>query len=169
MHLKNISATDYFLKTQWGVLKVSIGPDGLNRIFFEDCPSQRIDKDAHFRDTFIHWLHDFQSATTDQQWAALSPRGTDFQKQVWRELLEIPPGSRVSYNYIATRIGRPKANRAVGSAVGANPIALLIPCHRVVPASGGTGNYRWGSNLKQALLEVETVYNADFTQLFKAA
>lgn len=167
MLLKNTTHTDHFLKTRWGTLKISIGPDGLNRILFENCSQQRLRKDAHFRDTFVNWLSDLQNSTIDEQWAALSPQGTDFQKLVWRALLEIPSGSKVSYNTIATRIGRPTANRAVGTAVGANPIALLIPCHRVVPASGGTGNYHWGPDRKKALLEAEEAYGANLIQLFQ--
>jgi O-6-methylguanine DNA methyltransferase len=168
MFLKNVSKKEYFLKTGWGILKIDIDSNRVKRVLFAVCPQERIHKDAHFHDTFADWLVGFQYLSPDDRWAALSPEGTGFQKQVWRALLEIPSGAKVSYGTIAAQIGRPKACRAVGSAVGANPIALLIPCHRVVPASGGTGNYRWGSDRKQALLEIENACNADFTQLFKA-
>jgi AraC family transcriptional regulator, regulatory protein of adaptative response / methylated-DNA-[protein]-cysteine methyltransferase len=77
--------------------------------------------------------------------------GTNFQLSVWRALLRIPPGVLVSYNKIATAIGNPKAVRAVGSAVGANPVAFLIPCHRVIRQSGALGGYRWGETRKHAL------------------
>lgn len=169
MILNNTSEIEYFLETRWGTLKIGTDSKGLNRALFEDCPQERIHKDAHFRDTFINWLREFQNATTDERWNALSLEGTDFQKLVWRTLLEVPSGSKISYGEIAERIGRPGASRAVGAAVGANPIALLIPCHRVVYSSGGTGNYRWGSDRKRALLEIESACNADFTQLFKTA
>ena len=169
MFLKNTKANKYFLKTNWGILKIGIDLNRLSHVSFEDCSQERIHEDAHFREAFVNWLQDFQGATIDERWAALSPEGTDFQKQVWRALLEIPPCTTISYGAIATQVGRPKAYRAVGSAVGANPIALLIPCHRVVPASGGTGNYRWGSERKRALLKMENACNADFTQLFKIA
>ncbi|MGK0177159.1 MAG: O-6-methylguanine DNA methyltransferase [Lentimonas sp.] len=161
--------TDYFLKTRWGTLRASFGSNGLNRFVFEDCSSQRLRKDDSFRDTFMHWLSDFQNSSIDKKWGKLSLKGTDFQRQVWRALLEIPLGSQVNYNTIATRIGRPNANRAVGSAVGANPITVLIPCHRVVPASGGTGNYRWGSERKQSLLEMENSHGIDLITLFQNA
>ena len=166
MVLKEAVNTYYFLQTQRGTLNIGVGPDGLNQMFFEDCPPERIRKDAPFRDTFVTWLHEFQHLTVNKRWTALAPKGTDFQKTVWRELLEIPSGKTVSYGSIARKIGRPKAFRAVGSAVGANPISLLIPCHRVVPETGGIGNYRWGSDRKQALLEMEQ-NDADFTQLFE--
>lgn len=167
MLFKNTSEADYFLKIRLGTLRVGVGTNGLNHIVFADCSPERIHKDAHFLDTFLDWLHEFQKLTTNQRWIALSPKGTDFQKAVWRALLDIPSGSTVSYGAIARTIKRPKAFRAVGSAVGSNPISLLIPCHRVIPASGGTGNYRWGSDRKQALLETEATCNADLIQLFK--
>lgn len=83
-------------------------------------------------------------------------QGTNFQIKVWEALLRIPPGRLVGYADIARFIGRPTASRAVGQAVGANPIAVLIPCHRVIRASGGfeTG-YRWGSARKRALIAWE--------------
>lgn len=167
MFLKNTTKTNYFLQTQEGMLNIGIGPKGLNHIFFENCSPERIQEDAAFRDTFVNWLNEFQSLTNDKRWATLSPEGTDFQKTVWRALLDIPTGSTTSYGAIAQKIGRPKAFRAVGSAIGANPISLLIPCHRVVPATGGIGNYRWGSDRKQALLEAEKTGSADLAQLFK--
>lgn len=85
----------------------------------------------------------------------LQVRGTEFQRQVWQALTEIGPGERLSYGQLAARIGRPGAARAVGSAAGANVIALFIPCHRLVPADGRAGAYRWGSALKQKLLAAE--------------
>jgi AraC family transcriptional regulator of adaptative response/methylated-DNA-[protein]-cysteine methyltransferase len=79
-------------------------------------------------------------------------KGTNFQVQVWQALLRIPRGSVTSYAKIADWIGRPNANRAVGSAVGANPIAWLIPCHRVLRADGNLGGYHWGETRKCACL-----------------
>jgi len=84
-------------------------------------------------------------------------RGTQFQVSVWKALLRIPPGEARSYSAIAQGIGRPKAVRAVGSAVGANPIAFLIPCHRVLRSSGALGGYRWGETRKRALIAWESV------------
>lgn len=84
-------------------------------------------------------------------------RGTAFQLRVWRELLRIPSGGRVTYGELAARVGHPKAARAVGSAVGDNPIAWLIPCHRVVRGSGGLGGYHWGVGRKRAMLAHESV------------
>ncbi|MDD3182089.1 MAG: methylated-DNA--[protein]-cysteine S-methyltransferase [Alphaproteobacteria bacterium] len=81
--------------------------------------------------------------------------GTDFQHRVWSALLDIPAGETVTYGELAARIGKPKAARAVGTALGANPIPLLIPCHRVV-ASTGLGGFTGGLPLKKALLQSET-------------
>jgi AraC family transcriptional regulator of adaptative response/methylated-DNA-[protein]-cysteine methyltransferase len=76
---------------------------------------------------------------------AVLVRGTNFQVKVWRALLEIPAGTLCSYGQLGARVGAPPgAARAVGQAVGANPVAWLIPCHRVIRASGGLGGYRWG-------------------------
>ena len=166
MNLNNFSKGDHFFKTRWGTLKIKFTPAGLDQILFADDSHQQLNDDVYFRNNFVNWFNDFQNATTDERWNAFSPRGTDFQRQVWRALLEIPFGSKVHYGEIAAQIGRPKAYRAVGSAVGANPIALLIPCHRVVPANGGVGNYRWKPDRKQALLEAEEASNSSILQLF---
>lgn len=77
--------------------------------------------------------------------------GTNFQVSVWKALLRIPPARVTSYSQLASSIGRPAAARAVGLAVGANPIAFFIPCHRVIQQSGGLGGYRWGETRKQAM------------------
>jgi len=79
-------------------------------------------------------------------------QGTNFQVQVWRALLQIPAGGLVTYGTVASLMGRPSASRAVGSAIGRNPIAYLIPCHRVIRASGALGGYRWGLERKAVLL-----------------
>lgn len=83
---------------------------------------------------------------------ALLVKGTNFQVKVWRALLELPFGSLATYGDIAGRIGIPPAARAVGAAVGANPVAWLIPCHRVIRESGALGGYRWGVERKAAML-----------------
>ena len=87
---------------------------------------------------------------------SLHVSGTNFQISVWKALLQIPPATVTSYNRIATAIGHPKSARAVGQAVGANPVALLIPCHRVIQQSGKLGGYHWGEIRKQAIHVWET-------------
>jgi methylated-DNA-[protein]-cysteine S-methyltransferase len=85
----------------------------------------------------------------------LDPIGTDFQKAVWRELLNIPFGETRSYLQIAKKIGQPTATRAVGAANGANPIALIIPCHRVIGSNGKLTGYGGGLEMKARLLDFE--------------
>jgi AraC family transcriptional regulator of adaptative response/methylated-DNA-[protein]-cysteine methyltransferase len=79
-------------------------------------------------------------------------RGTNFQIKVWEALLNIPTGALTTYEHIASQIGNPRAVRAVGTAVGSNPIAYLIPCHRVIRKSGEFGNYLYGTTRKKAML-----------------
>ncbi|WDI30383.1 methylated-DNA--[protein]-cysteine S-methyltransferase [Hyphococcus flavus] len=90
----------------------------------------------------------------------LHVRGTNFQLKVWEALLKIPYGGCATYGDIAREIGSPRANRAVGSAVGANLISVLIPCHRVILSSGVIHNYRWGVARKKAVLAMEGAVTA---------
>lgn len=83
-------------------------------------------------------------------------RGTNFQLRVWNALLALDRGERTSYAQLAGAIGEPKAARAVGNALAANPIAIVIPCHRVIASSGAIGNYKWGERRKRALLAWES-------------
>jgi len=82
-------------------------------------------------------------------------RGTNFQVKVWRALLQIPVGTVATYEDIAKAVGSPSAVRAVGTAIGRNPVAFLIPCHRVIRTTGALGGYRWGLPRKRAMLAWE--------------
>ncbi|MCL4145803.1 UNVERIFIED_CONTAM: hypothetical protein GTU68_056454 [Idotea baltica] len=82
--------------------------------------------------------------------------GAPFQLKVWEALLQIPSGHVTTYSEIATRIGKPRAVRAVGTAVGRNPVSWLIPCHRALRKSGGLGGYHWGLPVKRAMLAWES-------------
>lgn len=86
---------------------------------------------------------------------AVAPQGTMFQRAVWDELQRIPYGKTISYGELARRIGNPRAVRAVGLANGSNPIAILIPCHRVIGSNGSLVGYGGGLPIKQALLALE--------------
>jgi len=88
---------------------------------------------------------------------ALHVKGTNFQLKVWKALLDIPVGDVTTYGAIATKLGDPKASRAVGAAVGANPVSYLIPCHRVIRASGELGGYAWGIERKKVMLRREVM------------
>lgn len=98
--------------------------------------------------------------TKENRKEALIPlhlKGTPFQLKVWEALLKIPEARLMTYGQIAKEIGQPGASRAVGTAIGSNPIAYIIPCHRVIQQSGIIGGYRWGSNRKSALIGYEAV------------
>ena len=89
----------------------------------------------------------------------LQQEGTPFQQRVWEELLKIPYGERISYQELATRVGNPKACRAVGSANGQNHIFIIVPCHRVIQSGGKTGGYAYGTAMKDTLLDLENKLN----------
>ncbi|TPN86825.1 bifunctional helix-turn-helix domain-containing protein/methylated-DNA--[protein]-cysteine S-methyltransferase [Aquimarina algicola] len=104
----------------------------------------------------------------NKDWSAINTiklhlKGTDFQLKVWEALLKIPVGNLTTYGTIANLIQRPKASRAVGTAIGNNPIAFLIPCHRVIQSTGMFGGYMWGTTRKTAIIGWE----ASITNLSK--
>lgn len=82
-------------------------------------------------------------------------KGSDFQLSVWKALLEIPTGHLTSYQSIAHKINNPKAVRAVGTAIGSNPVSYLVPCHRIIRSDGQLGGYRWGLETKIAMIKAE--------------
>lgn len=110
---------------------------------------------AVFTDAF-RWL-DAYFSHKPAELPRLEPVGTPFRLRVWQQCLRIPCGHTASYGEMAAAIGQPRAARAVGNALGANPLLLMIPCHRVLPAGGGMGGYAAGAALKRALLEWESI------------
>lgn len=110
-----------------------------------------------------HSLLDLAAAQLDEYFTGqrrnfdlpIKPDGTEFQKRVWNELLKIPYGETRSYGQIAAAVGNPKASRAVGAANNKNPIAIVIPCHRVIGADGLLTGYAGGLDIKSLLLETE--------------
>ncbi len=123
--------------TEQGTYIVIHSEKGISKLFF----SKTIPK-------FPHKKIDIYKSKLDMQ-------GTPFQKKVWSSLLKIPKGKIKTYSEVARMIGRPTAVRAVASAIAKNEIGILIPCHRVVPSTGGIGKYRWGSKIKEKLLNSE--------------
>lgn len=99
-----------------------------------------------------HALFIFQNDWTTLPEIKLHLKGTDFQLKVWETLLKIPMGQLTTYGSIAQQIDKPKASRAVGTAIGSNPVAFLIPCHRVIQSTGTFDGYRWGNTRKTALI-----------------
>lgn len=100
-------------------------------------------------------LDQYFAGRRDRFEVTLAPHGTEFQRSVWEELTRIPPGTTASYGEIARRIGRPKAVRAVAQACGANPLPIVIPCHRVIGTDGSLTGFGGGVALKRRLLEIE--------------
>ena len=109
-----------------------------------------IELNQKITESYIH--HIFSPRLSTLKKVPLMVQGTNFQLKVWEALLAIPQGAVTTYQQIANSIGNPKAVRAVGTAVGDNPIAYLIPCHRVIRKEGILGEYRWGSLRKKALI-----------------
>jgi len=111
---------------------------------------------AQFKEQSNKWHHDVQLFIflnqTPENIIPLQIQGTPFQFQVWNHLLKIPFGALKTYGMISNELNNPMSSRAVGKAVGSNPIAFIIPCHRVVPASGIIGHYMWGKEKKQAII-----------------
>lgn len=150
-------------QTMFGVVFVARTPRGVCRATFLDeqdvsgeleelrelWPKAQLKKDQAATRDFADML--FSNSPDSSTPIKLHVGGTNFQLAVWRALLRIPVGQAVSYGDMATRVGNPKASRAVGSAIGANPVAFLIPCHRVIQQSGALGGYRWGTERKQAI------------------
>jgi len=122
---------------------------------FADHSLQNIDPASSPYFSTIHRFIEVPSALPPD--LPLDLMGTAFQQRVWCALMEIPPGHTVTYSGLAKKIGNPSAVRAVANACGANRIATLVPCHRVVRSDGATGGYRWGSARKQTLLAREAI------------
>lgn len=142
--------------TERGVCAVMLGDDDqqLERDLYAEYPRAEISRD----ETTSPWLEqvlDYLAGDLQRLDLPLDLQPTAFRMRVWRELRQIPPGETRSYSEIAEAIGKPKAARAVANACAANPAALAIPCHRVVPAAGDSGGYRWGPDRKRWLLDHE--------------
>lgn len=106
----------------------------------------------------------FDSWQVPKEKISIHFKGTPFQIQVWKALLQIPAGNLVAYQDIGNKIGKPKAVRAIGTAIGKNPIAYLIPCHRVIKNNGYMGNYRWAAERKKIINVYEAAHFSVFEQ-----
>ena len=104
----------------------------------------------------LQWLEDYFAGRRPCNVPRLNPQGTDFQKRVWHALLTIPYAQTKTYGEIAKMV-ECRSAQAIGQAVGANPIALIIPCHRVIAAHGQLGGYAYGTDVKKRLLEIEQI------------
>jgi AraC family transcriptional regulator, regulatory protein of adaptative response / methylated-DNA-[protein]-cysteine methyltransferase len=141
--------------TDKGVCAVKLGRDAteLERLLAEEFPAAELAREPlrELKDKVLGFIAGEASLAR----VPLDIRGTVFQRRVWEVLRRIPRGETRTYGEIAKAIGAPTAVRAVGSACGANPVALVVPCHRAVRTDGGLGGYAWGLPTKRRLLELE--------------
>ena len=143
--------------TSRGVCAVAMGSSDaeLERALAKEYPAATVGRDAG---ALAQWTTEILAHLAGRRPRLdlpLDVQATAFQWQVWQALAAIPYGETRTYSEVAASIGRPRAVRAVARACATNPVALAIPCHRVVPAAGGTGGYRWGQARKKALLTQE--------------
>jgi methylated-DNA-[protein]-cysteine S-methyltransferase len=148
-----------WMETPIGRLLLISDGSGLRRIDFANGKShsaqQLHNENFPALTETIRQLSDYFASELEEFDIPLAPEGTQFQKNVWRHLCEIPYGETISYGELARRIGNPKASRAVGLANGANPIPIIIPCHRVIGSDGKLTGYGGGLPVKEKLLALE--------------
>jgi len=159
---KKLEINHCFAESPFGQLLVASTAKGICHMSFEGNEEQALlNLRQRFPNAQYHQVVDklqqdvlyiFQKDWNQLDKIKLHLNGTPFQLKVWESLLKIPMGNLTTYGVIANNIGDPKASRAVGTAIGSNPVAFLIPCHRVIQASGNVGGYMWGSTRKLAMI-----------------
>jgi AraC family transcriptional regulator, regulatory protein of adaptative response / methylated-DNA-[protein]-cysteine methyltransferase len=140
--------------TEQGLCSVMLG-DGVQGRLAQEFPQAELVHEPKALAEVKRAILEFLAGDASLAKIPLDIRGTVFQRKVWEQLRRIPAGETRSYGEIARAIGAPRAVRAVGSACGANPVALVIPCHRALRADGSLGGYAWGLPRKKKLLEIE--------------
>jgi AraC family transcriptional regulator of adaptative response/methylated-DNA-[protein]-cysteine methyltransferase len=166
MHTENLSLRFAIGDSQLGLFAVAVSAAGIAALIFGDSRDQLVAELGRRFAVAPREDHAGLAATLTRLTAlianpgkpvalSLDPHGTAFQRQVWDVLRQIPAGRTLSYGEVASRIGAPRAMRAVAQACGATPIAIAIPCHRVVRGDGSIGGYRWGIERKTMLLRAE--------------
>ena len=142
-----------------GVCAISLGDQAEPQIehLLQKFPTARLNPDNAALKSILDQVLAFVESPSRNLDLTLDLRGTPFQQQVWHALTAIPPGSTSTYTTIANRIGEPTAVRAVASACAANPVALAVPCHRVITSNGSLSGYRWGVARKAELLRREAL------------
>ena len=159
---KNLQINYSFAESPFGSLIVASTPKGICYMAFEENDEMAL---KNLQDKFPNAafqrkldlmqqnaLFIFQNDWSKLNKIKLHLKGTDFQLKVWESLLKIPIGGLSTYGRLAKSIGNPNASRAVGTAIGSNPVAYLIPCHRVIQSTGNFGEYMWGSTRKTAII-----------------
>jgi len=160
IHMTDAMATKR-LETPIGALRLAASDEGLVAVLFpidaQELPLLQgtARARAHLAEAFTALEEYFAGRRTAFDGVKLAPSGTEFQQQVWQALSRIPFGRTVTYAHIASRIGRPKAVRAVGLANGQNPLPIIVPCHRVIGSNGALTGFGGGLPTKKWLLEFE--------------
>lgn len=159
---KNLSLNYSFAESPFGSLLIASTPKGVCHMAFEKNEENGLDNLIHkFPNAVIERKLDLLQQNAlfifQNDWSQLSEiklhlKGTHFQLKVWESLLKIPMGKLSTYGKLAAQIGNPNASRAVGTAIGSNPVAFLIPCHRVIQSTGTFGGYMWGPARKTAII-----------------
>lgn len=167
---KNLSVNYSFAESPFGNLIVASTQKGVCYIAFDNDESKALSdlKQKFPNATFqrkLDWMQQNALFIFQNDWSKLPEiklhlKGTDFQLKVWETLLKIPMGQLSTYGNIAEQIGNANASRAVGTAIGSNPVAFLIPCHRVIQSSGNIGGYMWGATRKTAIIGWESAKTA---------
>ncbi|MCI3936874.1 methylated-DNA--[protein]-cysteine S-methyltransferase [Chryseobacterium aahli] len=171
---KNLKINYSFSESPFGKIITASTEKGICYMAFEEEDKENALRDLQNKfpnASFIEKEDEFQQnalSIFNKDWSKLNTiklhlKGTDFQLKVWESLLKIPLGKLSTYGNLAGEIGNPKASRAVGTAIGSNPVAFLIPCHRVIQSSGKIGGYMWGSDRKQLIIgwESSMIYSDD--------
>ena len=150
--------------TTRGVCSVRIGDDpaALEIQLRTEFPAAQIEPGLD--GAWVEAIRDMLAGSADPRHLPLDVRATAFQRRVWEVLRRIPPGETRTYTEVAQTIGQPRAVRAVARACATNPVALVVPCHRVVRAGGAMAGYRWGIERKRALLDQERALASDGSQ-----
>ena len=149
----------YFYETSIGIIGITENGEGITNLTFSD---EKIPDGTEIKETALlaeaaKQLREYLSGNRTSFQLNLLPEGTDFQKKVWEVLKSIPYGKTLSYKEVAIAAGNPRACRAVGMANNRNPIAIFIPCHRVIGANGKLVGYAGGLKLKEQLLQIEKI------------
>jgi methylated-DNA-[protein]-cysteine S-methyltransferase len=149
-------------KSPIGIIKIEYSEKGISKLVFTD-EAEGEELRADFQDSpFSTQIDEYFNGKRKIFDLPLDLQGTDFQKRVWSELLKIPFGKTISYKELSIRLGNIKAIRAVAAANGANPVSIIVPCHRVIGSDGSMTGYAGGLWRKKWLLEFETKENLLF-------
>ncbi|QIL40772.1 methylated-DNA--[protein]-cysteine S-methyltransferase [Pedobacter sp. HDW13] len=159
---ENLQINYSFAESPFGNIIVAATPKGIcHMAFYDDQSAALVNLQGKFPAASYQQIFDMQQQNAlyifNHDWSKLNQvklhlKGTEFQLKVWEALLKIPMGKLATYGKLAKQLQNPNASRAVGTAIGDNPVAFLIPCHRVIQSSGALGGYHWGLNRKTAMI-----------------